>query len=460
MPERRPASNQDTSTRRNGENSLPTFVFGGTIDIASWQDYAACVSPIVEMITPDAEDIRPLIDSYCFFCPVKVACLDASFDHSNPDGIWGGTTYNDRRRMRRVPGLVEQLHESVLIRRATQEAQTQEHPVLLEEFSRVANDAKEKARIVFEQRKEHGVTHAEIDPWIGTLLREGMDLGRSVMFARLDVLAEKKEFAQTAGIDDDQLGLIERNMATPMPAELNLIIKASALEPMGIPAQMIRLLRENRPPMELDELQSCSFGELFRYIRQLKGDSPVDAARAAMVDPQTIRNIESSAWGMRKSTKRKILSYMDLDPRSAIAEIAYTKLDDPDANITSATLKRVSHGQYLFAPSIQGARVTNTTEEDQSLNELAAIQQELREYGASEAEVLGSLLCYEREKRGLSLTDVADAINMEVNNLINIESGNKGNIQAVTRARIGTGMGLRIHDAEMRFFIDLNKMAA
>jgi WhiB family redox-sensing transcriptional regulator len=455
---------QESQSKDSKNRSKTLLWFKGKIDLVSWKNFAACRSPIVEMITPPEEDSELLAETYCFFCPVRNACLDAAFSFGNPNGIWGGTNSDERRAIRRIPGIVEQLHESVLERRQIQEIQIMANPIILEEFGQIAEEAKVEARTIFQNRKEHGVIPVEVSPWIGTLSREGMNLGRAVLFARLDLLLEKTQFAQKAGIGDDQLGLIERNMVTPMPAELNLIIEASRLDPMGIPAQMMRLLREGRLPMELSELQTCSFGDLFQYIRQLKGDSPADAARAAKVDPQTIRNVESSSWGMRKSTKRKILSYMDLDPRSAMAEIAFTKLDNPDTEIPTALLKRIikgkHDGRYLFAESLQGVRIKNTVEEDLALGELETIRQELVDYGASNAEILGALLLYEREKRGFTIDGVAEAIQMDVKNLINIENGNKGNIQTVTRMKILAGMELRIHDPETWFFTDFDQQAA
>jgi WhiB family redox-sensing transcriptional regulator len=38
----------------------------------------------------------------CNFCPVQLACLDYALEHHIDDGIWGGTTRNQRRRIRRA----------------------------------------------------------------------------------------------------------------------------------------------------------------------------------------------------------------------------------------------------------------------------------------------------------------------------------------------------------------------
>lgn len=40
--------------------------------------------------------------AFCKACPVKEACLQDALDQEvNPDGVWGGTTQTERRRIRR-----------------------------------------------------------------------------------------------------------------------------------------------------------------------------------------------------------------------------------------------------------------------------------------------------------------------------------------------------------------------
>jgi WhiB family transcriptional regulator, redox-sensing transcriptional regulator len=69
----------------------------------SWRDDAACLDHPAEWFTdPAPGDTRRAVD-VCNTCPVKRPCLDAALEIevSADLGIWGGTTPNTRRRLRR-----------------------------------------------------------------------------------------------------------------------------------------------------------------------------------------------------------------------------------------------------------------------------------------------------------------------------------------------------------------------
>jgi WhiB family transcriptional regulator, redox-sensing transcriptional regulator len=69
----------------------------------SWRDDAACLDHPAEWFTdPAPGDARRAVD-VCNTCPVKRPCLDAALEIevSADLGIWGGTTPNTRRRLRR-----------------------------------------------------------------------------------------------------------------------------------------------------------------------------------------------------------------------------------------------------------------------------------------------------------------------------------------------------------------------
>lgn len=60
-------------------------------------DNAACKPHLGDVFFPSAnESPRPAKD-ICDGCPAKTACLQWALDHHPQDGIWGGTTAQDRR---------------------------------------------------------------------------------------------------------------------------------------------------------------------------------------------------------------------------------------------------------------------------------------------------------------------------------------------------------------------------
>lgn len=65
-----------------------------------WVEQAACANIGGDMFFPDqgGNTSRPL--SVCNRCPVIAECLTYALENDEQHGVWGGTTANDRRRIR------------------------------------------------------------------------------------------------------------------------------------------------------------------------------------------------------------------------------------------------------------------------------------------------------------------------------------------------------------------------
>ena len=78
-----------------------------TADPSDWRDGAACRHRDPELFFPDGTlgpaarqaDQAKLV---CQSCPVRRPCLDFAQRHGLAFGIWGGTTGEERRGMRRA----------------------------------------------------------------------------------------------------------------------------------------------------------------------------------------------------------------------------------------------------------------------------------------------------------------------------------------------------------------------
>jgi WhiB family transcriptional regulator, redox-sensing transcriptional regulator len=74
-----------------------------------WRDNAACAHEDPELFFPESGPgvTRPetiVAKRICGGCPVRVPCLRWALDHGVSNGIWGGTTEEERRLLRkRVP---------------------------------------------------------------------------------------------------------------------------------------------------------------------------------------------------------------------------------------------------------------------------------------------------------------------------------------------------------------------
>lgn len=68
---------------------------------ATWRKRAACRGIDVDIFYPDTEDDVDAVEAkaICAECPVRQACLEHALANREREGIWGGTTERERRRI-------------------------------------------------------------------------------------------------------------------------------------------------------------------------------------------------------------------------------------------------------------------------------------------------------------------------------------------------------------------------
>lgn len=69
----------------------------------SWRDEAACNDTDPALFFPDDGDVigAERAKSICGGCPVTDSCLSYALETNQTEGIWGGTSKGERRRLRR-----------------------------------------------------------------------------------------------------------------------------------------------------------------------------------------------------------------------------------------------------------------------------------------------------------------------------------------------------------------------
>jgi WhiB family redox-sensing transcriptional regulator len=72
-----------------------------------WRDHASCKFTSPELFFPVggtgvATDVIRAAKAVCQTCEVRKACLNYALETNQENGIWGGTTEDERRRMRRT----------------------------------------------------------------------------------------------------------------------------------------------------------------------------------------------------------------------------------------------------------------------------------------------------------------------------------------------------------------------
>jgi WhiB family transcriptional regulator, redox-sensing transcriptional regulator len=66
-----------------------------------WRSKAACqgLDPQIFYPATDEEADAAPAKTVCFSCPVREPCLEHALGHREKDGIWGGATERERRRI-------------------------------------------------------------------------------------------------------------------------------------------------------------------------------------------------------------------------------------------------------------------------------------------------------------------------------------------------------------------------
>jgi WhiB family redox-sensing transcriptional regulator len=72
--------------------------------VAEWKERAACAGYPSTFFFPTGESSAALVEkarAVCRECPVSEDCLEFAFETNQVAGIWGGTTEEERRTLRR-----------------------------------------------------------------------------------------------------------------------------------------------------------------------------------------------------------------------------------------------------------------------------------------------------------------------------------------------------------------------
>jgi WhiB family redox-sensing transcriptional regulator len=70
----------------------------GSVNL-SWRQHAACRGLEPEVFYPVSEEQIDEAKSVCRECPVREPCLEYALVNRERDGVWGGATERERRRM-------------------------------------------------------------------------------------------------------------------------------------------------------------------------------------------------------------------------------------------------------------------------------------------------------------------------------------------------------------------------
>jgi WhiB family redox-sensing transcriptional regulator len=65
----------------------------------SWRQHAACRGLEADVFYPVSEEQTEEAKAVCRECPVREPCLEYALANREREGVWGGATERERRRM-------------------------------------------------------------------------------------------------------------------------------------------------------------------------------------------------------------------------------------------------------------------------------------------------------------------------------------------------------------------------
>jgi WhiB family redox-sensing transcriptional regulator len=67
--------------------------------MSNWRDLARCQGVDPEIFHPAEEDDGEAAKAICALCPVREPCLEYAITTREKEGVWGGFTARERRRL-------------------------------------------------------------------------------------------------------------------------------------------------------------------------------------------------------------------------------------------------------------------------------------------------------------------------------------------------------------------------
>ncbi|MDE1642854.1 WhiB family transcriptional regulator [Actinotignum sanguinis] len=81
-----------------------------------WRSHAACLTEDPELFFPIGSSASALAQTdrakrVCQECTVREDCLSYALEHNQDSGVWGGTSEDERRRLRRRTARARRVRE-------------------------------------------------------------------------------------------------------------------------------------------------------------------------------------------------------------------------------------------------------------------------------------------------------------------------------------------------------------
>lgn len=85
--------------------TVTTLSIHPTHDDLAWEQRGLCSQTDPELFFPTHGGIPHKAKAICARCPVREPCLDRAIEIDDREGVWGGLTYRERRKVMRRRGI-------------------------------------------------------------------------------------------------------------------------------------------------------------------------------------------------------------------------------------------------------------------------------------------------------------------------------------------------------------------
>jgi WhiB family transcriptional regulator, redox-sensing transcriptional regulator len=82
---------------QQGQRATP--ISQRTAPTTQWRQYARCLGADPDLFYPVSDDAAEGAKAICAVCPVREPCLEHAVTAREKEGVWGGLTEKERRRL-------------------------------------------------------------------------------------------------------------------------------------------------------------------------------------------------------------------------------------------------------------------------------------------------------------------------------------------------------------------------
>lgn len=187
------------------------------------------------------------------------------------------------------------------------------------------------------------IEESEDDKWLRTFVHADISSMKGILYLRISEFIRQKEFEREAGLSDNTRVSYKLFFHT-----LNKMIEASPLDPQGKAAQFIRIKETNIDVMSLATLQNCTYADLEKYLRIVKGLSSSKLASELGLYRQLIERREGGNVKKPRDLRHdKFIEILELEGTPLGAVIRY-KAENPGEPVPSDMIIGIEDGKYLF----------------------------------------------------------------------------------------------------------------